>query len=77
MNLVIGNEYYWLSTTQYALLAQYTGGDGLGTDFQLGPDGFYYAELSSISDDEYDWLLENDLAQTTYYSTSTQPGGNM
>ncbi len=72
MDLVVGKEYYWLTESQHQFIHDLYGDDGC--KFVPGPDGYYYAEIGSM--DETD-LLENDLLQTTFYSTSTQPGGGM
>ncbi len=79
MELVVGVTYYYLSQSQYNDLQNsgYDGEDGLLNDFQLGPGGFYWATLDSISPDEYEFLLENELLQSTVYSKSTQPGAGM
>ncbi len=73
MELVVGKEYYWLSNTDHEFIHELYN----GCTFVQGPDGFWYAEIESVGEDFYDLLLENDLAQTTYYSKSTQPGGGM
>ena len=79
MELVVGVTYYYLSQSQYDDLQNsgYDGEDGLLNDFQLGPGGFHWATLDSISPDEYEFLLENELLQSTVYSKSTQPGAGM
>lgn len=76
MELVVGYQYYYLTKDQYDFLAA-NGYNGIAEDFQIGPGGLYWAEMSSVDEDEYALLLENDLCQTTYYSKSTQPGAGM
>ena len=76
-----GEYYYFLTAAQFnSLLEGGFIGDGKlfeEDDFVLAPNGYYYAQTSNIDDEEYDWLLENDLLQDTYYSKSSQPGGGL
>lgn len=82
MSLVVGQYYYWLTPEQYDSIPDVFEAEGQTNifeqnDYILGPDGYYYAAEGNIDQDEYDWLLEHDLLQDTYYSKSTQPGGSL
>ena len=87
MSLIVGNEYYWLSDEQHALLLEYFSDWSGLSDYTQAPDGFWYAEMDAIDMDEQDFLFELSeeyledfewgFLNSTYYSTSTQPGGGL
>lgn len=76
MSLVVGSQYYWLTADQYSFVSA-NDPNNLTSDFILAPDGYYYAAISDVDDEELDFLLENGLGATTFYSKSTQPGGSL
>jgi len=79
MELSYGTEYYVLNEEQHALLLSLltdTGFD-LATDFGQAADLLWYADLSSVDEDEYEFLMENDLCFTTVYARSGEAGGGM
>lgn len=79
MELSYGAEYYVLNDEQHELLLSLLADTefDLATDFGQGADGMWYAGLGSIDDEEYEFLMENDLCFTTVYARSGEAGGGM
>ncbi len=79
---VVGGSYARLSATDYETLrdyfAEYPALIALLEDFNLGVDGYYYADPESIDTEEQDLLLELGLDLENYnYIYSTWYTGNM
>jgi hypothetical protein len=79
MELSYGAEYYVLNDEQHELLLNLLADTefDLATDFGQAADGMWYAGLGSIDDEEYEFLMENDLCFTTVYAKSGEAGGGM
>ena len=73
--------YYYIDPEHIGMIADYVGengvDEGLKTDFLTRFQGYpgYFAELSAISDNEIDWLFDNDVVFEVFvFYQSTQPG---
>lgn len=76
--IVNGVQYYWIEDTQAnrALLATYTGNNGLASDFKYtfeGAPGRIYAVCVDLQDDELDFLLEAGVCNYEWFRYSNQP----